>query len=339
MGSSSAPIQAQSGYDSPLSSYFILQNLPQGAEFGLDTQLWTVAKFSVSKPHPQPCPPSARLPNARAPTRPAQLARRSPFATVNKLTRIWATWQGVKFIPPGLHLFVFAASPRTNSARTEAVGAAGSLGVRHGLLRVFSPGETIVETYSELEEGLESDALRRRRRTVPAASSAVETVSSTDYLKSLDSSLAAYPSDLVQSWPPLVNLITTCTIARVVGLDSQGSGRVDALMSSVADDDEIAQGKDGEQRRQWGKERAETELNQGPKIIELEEGEDEQADGGTEDKDELLAFVAVDLKRSWPPGAQGEDLSRWSQDKSWLLSKTIAELGAGKPEPYLFEFR
>lgn len=198
-------------------------------------------------------------------------------------------------------------------------------------MRFFSPGETIVETYSVLHEGLESDALRRRRRTVPATSTAVETVTSVDYLKSLDSSLAAYPADILELWPGLVNLITQDTLARVIGLDGQRSARVDALMSSVADEREIDKGKDGEKRRQWGKEREEEPVEGGAKIIELEEGEDEVAGGEVgADEDELLAFVAVDLKRSWPQGSQGEELSRWSQDKSWLLSKTVDDLGGGE---------
>lgn len=46
--STSASTSIATGYDSPSSSYFILNNLPRGAEFGLDTQLWTVDKFSVS---------------------------------------------------------------------------------------------------------------------------------------------------------------------------------------------------------------------------------------------------------------------------------------------------
>ena len=326
MAPTSAFTSASTGYDSPTSSYFILNNLPQGAEFGLDTQLWTVAKFSVS---PTPASP-ASSPTFSTPSpwpRPHSPIRHHPVRTADAL---YVVSQGVKFLPTGLHLFIIAASPQTNPVRTEAVGAAGSLGVRHGILRFFNPGETIVESYSELHEELESDALRRRRRTVPA-STAVETVTSTDYLKSLDLSLAAYPSDLLQSWPPLVNFITPSTLARVIGLDAQGSGRVDALMSSVADEQEIDKGKDGEKRRQWGKEREQKPLEEVPKIIELEEGEDEVAGGeGVKDEDELLAFVAVGLKRSWPQGAQGENLSRWSQDKSWLLSKTVADLGRGK---------
>ena len=36
-------------------------------------------------------------------------------------------------------------------------------------------------------------------------------------------------------------------------------------------------------------------------------------------QDDAVQFTPFDLRRSWPPSSIGEEVTRWSQDKSWLL--------------------
>lgn len=48
----------------------------------------------------------------------------------------------------------------------------------------------------------------------------------------------------------------------------------------------------------------------------VEEEEDEE-------RDRFLGFPVFDLKRSWKSGATGEEITRDSRDKSWLLSHII----------------
>ena len=221
--------------------------------------------------------------------------------------------QGVKFLPPGLHLFLFSAA---STSKSSAETTSGGVGVRHGILRFFKAGQTIVEDWDNIQEELVSDrsiASSRRRRgpVIPGEEEGEEEiVVEQDRLKALDSTLAPYPNDLAKEWNKLVSFITPVTLARVIGIDTRGNARVDAVMGSTADEEEL---KAAGGRQTWGKER--------PDFV-TDEGEVE----GDDEMGELLVFERVDLKKSWPIGAVGEELTRWSQDKSWLLSSTIKRL-------------
>ncbi|KAK4691979.1 A1 cistron-splicing factor AAR2, partial [Phenoliferia sp. Uapishka_3] len=233
--------------------------------------------------------------------------------------KIWqvAAFEGFKFIPPGLHLFIVSAAPTSSSTPATI---SGGVGVRHGLLRFFTTSETIVESWSNQREEFESDRperISKRRRTVPAPAAKVEgTVISQDYLKSLDKKLAAYPPGLQSEWSLLTNFISPTTVARVVGFDEAGNAITDAVMGSTADEEEL---KAAGGRQTWGKVREEG------LETDLEEGDGEAVDA--------LAFVRVDGKKSWPEGARGEELSRWSKDKSWQVSNIVkGQLGGDVKE-------
>lgn len=232
--------------------------------------------------------------------------------------------QGVKFVPAGLHLFVFSAAPNSTDANPEAISR--GVGLRHGLFRFFGEQqEFLVEAWNNVEEELVSDAdvpkPKRRRALLSTKSESEQTVISPEYLKGIDSSLAPYPDTLSSQWKPLSNFVSLASLTRVVGIDERGNARVDAVMASVADEEEL---KSAGGRKTWGKEReADVETN-------LDEGDME----GFEK--ELLRFLDVDLKKSWPAGAVGEDLTRWSKDKSWCLSNAVATHydGGEFPAPY-----
>lgn len=190
------------------------------------------------------------------------------------------------------------------------------MGVRHGLFRFFAAGETVIEGWSNAREEFAShgdEPASKRRRTVDAAAATdVAAIVSPEYLKSLDKHLAAYPVGLEKDWKALSSFISPETLARVVGLSAGGNATTTAVSGSTADEEEL---KAAGGRQTWGKAR-----EQDVETV-LDEGEDDV---------ETLAFVRVDLKRSWPKGAVGEDLTRWSQDKSWLLSSAVAgQLGGG----------
>lgn len=248
----------------------------------------------------------------------SSLSRGSEFG-VDGRVYVVDKFGGVKFLPPGLHLFLFSAAP-TSSDSPQTVS--GGVGVRHGLFRFFGAGETVLEDWDNVQEELISDrdgsrvGLRRRVPATPGEELA-STVISQDRLKGLDATLAAYPNDLAKTWQPLVNFITPTTLARVIGIDERGNARVDAVMGSLADEDEL---KSAGGRQTWGKGREE-EVQ-----VPLEE----------EVPQELLRFIQVESKRSWPQGAVGEELTRWSKDKSWLLSDAIvSQLGGGMSFPSL----
>lgn len=219
--------------------------------------------------------------------------------------------QGVKLLPPGLHFILFSAAPTNETPESLSSG----VGVRHGLLRFFKEKqETLVEEWDNKREQLVSESRSKRRRTVGGedSASAPNTVVSQEYLRGLDGELAPYSDEIERAWRPLVSFITEQTLARVIGLDERGNASVDAVMGSLADEQEL---KAAGGKQTWGK------------VREVVEEDDDD-----EDELELLRFVAMDGKRSWPPGAVGEELSRWSKDKSWCLSDAVTQqLGGGEP--------
>ncbi|KWU46031.1 hypothetical protein RHOSPDRAFT_24928 [Rhodotorula sp. JG-1b] len=251
-------------------------------------------------------------------------------------TLLWRTerFKGVKFIPPGLHFFVFSAAP--NAERDAAAADShSSVGARHGLLRFYHGNECVAEEWDNAREELKSAATstkRKRRRVIAGADDqSVETVASPDYLKGLDASLAPYPrEEISKHWPALTRFVSEKTLARVIGLDASGCAHVDAL-TATADDAAVQAAAAQAKQQVWGKPRPEAEME--PPRRE-EAGEEVQDDPG-----DLLEFVKFDEKRTWPNGAAGEALTRWSKDKSWQLSQLVDMQLGGDVKELLGEFQ
>lgn len=230
--------------------------------------------------------------------------------------------QGVKFIPLGLHLFVFSAAPSGSDGAAPQTDSTSSVGSRHGILKFYRGNECVAEEWDNKREELKSLGSKRpRRRRTTAGTDSTETLASPDYLKSLDSALAPYPhEEIAEHWPALTGCITEKTLARVVGIDTAGCAHVDAL--TATSDDTAVQAAAGRARKQvWGKPRPEAE-DERPTYAP---GEEEQDASAADDPEDLLQFARFDEKRSWPQGAVGEALTRWSQDKSWQLSQIVRE--------------
>ncbi|GAA5969409.1 hypothetical protein JCM11641_008107 [Rhodosporidiobolus odoratus] len=263
------------------------------------------------------------------------LPKGSEFGLDGQLWQVKA-FSGVKFLPAGLHFFVFSAAPSSTQQDNLPESLSSGVGVRHGILRFFRKGERVAEEWDNLREELKSSdgpSLSKCRRKVETGGEKQETVISEEYLKTLDKSFAPYPEDLSEQWWKLSGFITETTLARVVGLDGHSCGVVDALTGSSMD--EQAAGPDGTAgRRSWGKVR---EPEDEPQLQEIVDGEerDEASDGSAE----LLEFVKFDEKRSWPEGATGEDLTRWSKDKSWQLSEVVRNQLGDEPKELVAELQ
>lgn len=193
-----------------------------------------------------------------------------------------------------MHFFVF-------SAVASSSGEGGpSSGLRHGLLRFYEKSEVIAEEWNVANEELSSRRTKTRE----------EVIISEAYLKSLDKELAPYPAGLEAEWGALTSFITPETLQRVVGVDEFGSAKVDGATESKAEVEELVVAERG--RKTWGKER---ETN----------AEEKESGVNEEDKQTILNYVMANQKKSWPVGALGADLTRWSKDKSWYLSKVIRD--------------
>ncbi|GAA6011149.1 hypothetical protein JCM11491_006741 [Sporobolomyces phaffii] len=317
--------------------FLVLTDLPKGSEFGLDGQFWTVNEFS-----------------------------------------------GVKLIPAGLHVFVVAAAPSPASRPSTSEGSpshdarGAGIGVRHALLKFYKDGalrdgkgEVVIEAWDPSNEALAYEPVesrlrpssgrataattrrnmtKRRRRTVDPAAEPDEPVVSTEYLQTLDRSLAPYPppeSEPATRWKGLSGYITEATIARVVGIDRRGVAVVDALVEGWREEEELVRAKEkqqeettastgtdvGEGKTFWGKKRPQEEAE----VTQVFDGE-EHSEGDEADR-EGLEFARFDDKRSWPPGAVGPELSRWSKDKSWLLSHVVETRLGGDAKELLAELQ
>ena len=138
-------------------------------------------------------------------------------------------------------------------------------------------------------------------------------------LLEMDDQLAAFEFGKLAAWQALTKGIDGRVLDRVIGQDTRGDYRVDALME-CASNDTI---RTGVSRlggtKVWGKPRSEID---GGAVEEM---------GEIVDEENYLRFPVYDVRRSWPAGAVGSDLSRWSLDKSWLVGRIIREdLGGGE---------
>lgn len=67
---------------------------------------------------------------------------------------------------------------------------------------------------------------------------------------------------------------------------------------------------------------------------------DRTAGGGEgSDREEGVVFAALDLRKSFPPGASGAEVTRWSLDKSWLFGEVVGRVwGGGRFYFFFFSF-
>lgn len=126
------------------------------------------------------------------------------------------------------------------------------------------------------------------------------TVISDDRLKSLDSELAGYPFDKLREWKSLVSHISPDMLHQVLGPSSTVDG-MKAVEGEEEDDESSTAKSRSKERQAMGESIGSTEVVQG----------------------ERLSFVRFTSKRSWRDGAVGEEVTRYSRDKSWLLGHVV----------------
>lgn len=210
-------------------------------------------------------------------------------------------FSGTKFVPPGLHLMVWAAVPKADPpkpAHNPSEGAkieeidenapppgpsvpdAAALPLRAAYVHVWEPKERIGLTFDVSSESTGS----------------VRTNISEAELRELDPQLAPYPFSGLDAWKGLTTAITRAIVEKAVP-----GGKLDAL-SNVA----------GEKFDFKDKDAAAQEFLASTNT----------ATGGTE-----LHLPVFDLKRSWPAGSEGADVSLWSVDKSKLWEQQAGEAG------------
>ncbi|CAG8523987.1 6358_t:CDS:2 [Ambispora gerdemannii] len=113
-------------------------------------------------------------------------------------------------------------------------------------------------------------------------------------MRQLDQYLGAYPFSSYQKWLNLTDHVTSWLVSRVL----PDQGRLSNISSSTIDEEEL-QGIRGKEKG---------DKQQGKSIV-----------------NDTIMFTKFDLKRSWRPGAFGPEVTKYSQDKSWLLSELLSK--------------
>ncbi|KAL9939363.1 hypothetical protein V8E36_002176 [Tilletia maclaganii] len=235
--------------------------------------------------------------------------------------------QGFKLIPDGFHLLTLASE-------TEPVPI-------HGVIRFTHGHQVFVRTVSKESSTLtatdapsaSSSSTRVQRSTIPAPSQP-QTVTSPDHLRALDPQLVPYPHTTTSVWQRATAHLSDTktgpsTVARVCGIDSwTGDAHIDSFSELVEEQETQGPTAGGVSSRMAQAEQAlADQLRNSGKF-----------DGSPEHAHAMLNFTSFDLKRSWKPGTFGQDLTRWSVDKSWLLADTVQKAGNGRLEDLLAEF-
>lgn len=122
----------------------------------------------------------------------------------------------------------------------------------------------------------------------------VEGIITDDRLKALDKEMAPYPFDGLPKWKSLITHLTPAVVDKVMG--KKREGRVDGMTGIT------------------GVEEEDVRLNPSSGMVEREE---------------KLLFPEVG-KRSWRDGAVGEEVTKYSKDKSWQFGDVIKEQGGGE---------
>ncbi|GAA6061971.1 hypothetical protein JCM10212_005215 [Sporobolomyces blumeae] len=329
--------------------FLVLSDVPRGSEFGLDGQVWIVNELSGVKFVPEGF--HLFLVSAAPPPPPSTSSTSTgPASTSDSSTN-----------PSG--------GSTSSATEEETTNRSGGLGVRYAALKWFGDQETVVLEWDTKHERFKSTAgddddetktlrrtMRKGKEKAPSQDDVGEgTIVSSEYLKTLDRTLAPYPaptSDHALAWKALTGYVTRETIARVVGVDSRGIARVDALVEGWRENDQLKRAEGtiggkgsgdregevvGQGKTFWGKKRPADEAET-HEVVELDQ-DDGRTKGQGATTFEGLEFVKFDDKRSWPTGAVGPDLTRWSKDKSWQLSDVVATQLDGDAKELLAEFQ
>jgi A1 cistron-splicing factor AAR2 len=135
------------------------------------------------------------------------------------------------------------------------------------------------------------------------------TITSLDYIKSIDSQLAPYPMKDYDRWKTLTNYITLDHVSSMIGFNHQEDSLLDSLITNhlnLSKHPPPPLSNNLTHRTQWGKPR------------KLSPDHDSSKSELTHQPTTHWPFI--DLNRSWPKDAIGPQLTKWSRDKSWLFN-------------------
>ncbi|KAJ3081482.1 a1-alpha2 repression, partial [Quaeritorhiza haematococci] len=236
----------------------------------------------------------------------------------------WKTgprFKGLKLIPPGLHFVYYSV-----------LDASGEVKGRDGFFKFFKEKEIVVKRWNAQLEDLFADEerdpeqLERFRHNIREFDPflGVYPLKPTQTSSETSQPSPTPPLNPYHKWLRLTTHITPRLLERVL----PAYGRISS-MTSVSRFSDVPEGR--------------TDLSdvkfKGEGTMDVDDGESGQkATSGGEGKDATkitgrkgneydddlrLNFTPIDLKRSFPKGATGMDVTRYSMDKSYLLNTLL----------------
>ncbi|CBQ70577.1 conserved hypothetical protein [Sporisorium reilianum SRZ2] len=257
---------------------------------------------------------------------------------------------GIKALPPGWRCVSWSI-PASDASSNEAAGPSQA-STRNILLRWFDDDVAVREldrVQQRLVASHDTGIGRSRRRHVtrtldPSSSRSIPTLVSPEVLASVESRLLPYPSEAYEAWRNATRHLSLGggdvgrqVVAKVLGVDSaSGDAMTDSFAAGPSRSADVKEeavlqrtgnlGRNEKGKLIWGKSRP------APQPFEVtvdDEADDSAATSrkrttadpapSSSSDDDSLHFTPFDMRRSWPPNSLGPEITRWSQDKSWLL--------------------
>ncbi|KAI1315992.1 a1-alpha2 repression [Mortierella claussenii] len=258
-------------------------------------------------------------------------------------------FKGIKIIPPGAH-FVYYSLHNTKSAQAQESGdeSQGSTALGNGTVEVteggttggdvrigfwhqFESGEVVVMKWNAYNEEMELEKDQEQISRYKAG------------IQEFDPFLGSYPllppESTYPAWVKLANHISKSTIDRIFKADGFVDSHDDQLQDELARATKLI---DRQQKKETDKAAKEKQHQKGM-IHTIQEEDDTEMDTAmdtdtvteadktvdinsrfarpdTNSQDAFVQFTPVDLRSSFRKGAVGEEVTRYSLDKSWLLN-------------------
>ncbi|KAF9157606.1 a1-alpha2 repression [Actinomortierella ambigua] len=272
----------------------------------------------------------------------------------------WTTgprFKGVKLIPPGPHLVYYtaagkgkkntpqesdtaeSASSNTGKRKGKAVDALSTeQDARVGFWHFFQSGEVVVMKWNAYNEELELEKDQDQIQRYKAG------------IREFEPSLGAYPlmppDSTYPVWLKLADNISQETIKSIFLADGFVDAHDDHLQEELARAQKLIQ----REQEAEAKKRDEEERSVATRDMDtIMEDEDEEVDqlkssdpvqgakadaqviensaskwaADAEQKSVQVSFTPINLKTSFRKGAMGEEVTKYSIDKSWLLNETF----------------
>ncbi|KAG0338646.1 a1-alpha2 repression [Podila horticola] len=258
-------------------------------------------------------------------------------------------FKGIKIIPPGAH-FVYYSLHTSKNKPTEPQDESGTIevteggptggDVRIGFWHVFESGEVVVMKWDAYNEEMELETDQEQIARYKAG------------IQEFDPFLGAYPllppDSTYPAWVKISNHIQKNTINRVFVDRGFVNSHDDQLEDELSRATKIIQRQEEEAKSEKNKDAS--SAHQGPRetttITEEDEEEMEVEPTTTSEptqqpiqKEQLVAFTPINLRSSFRKGAVGEEVTRYSMDKSWLLNNLFTTVYKSDASNYLGEYQ